>query len=105
MDAAEDDDVGCSLLRFLRQREAVSHIVGEFLYLVSLLVMSQDDGVLFFLQSQDFLLELLIIHIHLMRNLNLQKYTKKSKKRYPDKKNLYFFILIFIFSFGCLFGE
>jgi hypothetical protein len=30
---------------------------------VPLIVMSQNDGVLFFLQSQDFLLELCIVHI------------------------------------------
>ena len=63
MDATEDDDVGLGALGFLRQCQAIAHIVGELLYFVPLVVMPQDDGVFLFLQSQDFLLQLLVSHI------------------------------------------
>ena len=64
VDAAEDDDVRRGLLGTLGEGEAVAHVVGEGLDLVALVVMAEDDGVLFFLQAEDFLAVLLIGHTH-----------------------------------------
>ena len=62
MHTAEDDDVGRGLLGTLCQGEAVAHIVGQFLYLVALVVVAQYHGVLLFFQAQYFLLKLLVVH-------------------------------------------
>ena len=54
MDTAEDDNVVVALLRFLSQCKTVADIVGEVLYLVTLIIMPQYDSVFLFFQTNNF---------------------------------------------------
>ena len=74
MYSTEDDDVGLRALRFLRQGQAVAYKVGQFLYLVTLVVVAEDDGVFLFFQPDDFLLQLLVVHGYLYYVLKMQRY-------------------------------
>ena len=76
--AAEDDDVVVALLRFLGQRKAVADVIGEFLYLVALVVVAEDDGVLFAFQAEYLLFQLLVCHDVLRFDLRVQRYEKKD---------------------------
>ena len=62
MYAAKNDDVCRGFLCALRQGEAVANVVGEFLYFVPLVVVTQYDGVLFLFQSQYLLLQFFVGH-------------------------------------------
>ena len=53
MHAAEDDDVGIGLGRFLAQLQRVAHEVGDVLHLAALVVMGEDNGVPFLFKLQD----------------------------------------------------
>ena len=73
MHAAENNNVGCSLLGFLSQRQTVAYIVGQLLYLMALVVVSKYDGVLFPFQPQYFLFQFFVGHINCI-NFKVQKY-------------------------------
>ncbi len=97
MDTAEDDDVGRSLLCFLCQSKAVAYVIGEFLYLMPLVIVTENDSIFFFFQSQDFLFQLLLVH-----NVYIFFETAKVRKKNDTIKYFsYSFFFFFLFSLGC----
>ena len=58
VDAAEDDDIGVGGLGLIGEAERVADVVGDILDVAGLIVVGEDDGVAFFLEGEDFLLEI-----------------------------------------------
>src|SRR5258708_39847273 len=53
MHPAKDDDIGAGFGRLLREPERIADVIGQILYFRDLIIVSEDDGVQFFLQRED----------------------------------------------------
>ena len=53
VDAAETDDVGIGFPCLIRETEGVAHIIGDVLNGTHLIVVGENDGVLFFFEAND----------------------------------------------------
>ena len=63
MHSAEHNDIRRGLLSLLRQRQTVTHIVGQLLYFVPLIIMPEYDGILLTFQPEYFLFQLIVGHV------------------------------------------
>src|SRR3569833_3159082 len=57
MNAAEDDDVGVSFCRFLREAERIAHEIRDVLNFRHLIIVRENDGVELLFQRMNFLRE------------------------------------------------
>ena len=53
MNPGKNNDIGLRTFSFLRQSEAVSNKISDILYICILVVVCEQDGIFFFLQSFD----------------------------------------------------
>ena len=63
MNSAENNDVIVTILRLLSQCKTVAYVVRQLLYLITLIIMSQNDSILFLFQTDYLLFQKNIIHI------------------------------------------